>query len=147
MLGQSIPKHLPQEIYDMIADNLVLESATLGLQHTFVSSRSATASRHEVTLAHNIYATYCDIEGVSYIQTLSNKNPGSSGELVFRGHEHKPFLPIYIAFDYLGIRRIIFEKTPAILPAWDGPQAYWFEIRSDKGFLYFTHDVRFTALD
>jgi hypothetical protein len=150
-LRSSILSHMPQEIVDMIVENLVMEVAALHSQEIFSLLRSTKVSRTKVSksklsLRKDVYVKYHEIEGVKYVQWLSNTNWGSKGVRLYKARRHEPVKSLWVAFDHLGVRRVHHKKHPAEVSIGAGSAPYWKEIKPDndskKKILVCIHDVR-----
>jgi len=147
----SIPDHVPQDIVNLIMEYLVMEPATLYTQEIFSSLRYTAEFKYRLKLRRDIYVKYREIEGVNYVQWLSNKDMGGKGLLLYKAKRSRPFktkrherVPsLWVAFDHLGVRRVECGKPPSEVCIAVGSPPYWKEIKPDKGetFLVCIQDV------
>jgi hypothetical protein len=113
-LCQNILQKLPEEVCNIIAQYIVLELATIGLQEIISPLNPTQRTRYALDLNKDIYVAYQVIEGVYYIQWLTNKQPDNKGQLVYKANEKQNLRAIYVAFDYLGVRNVYFGNPPAV---------------------------------
>ena len=72
-LTQIVP--FPNELLNMVAQQLVRESAVVTCQQQLLETRT---SDFTVDLSRNVYAQYVRVDGLRYVQTLSNSKPEPS---------------------------------------------------------------------
>lgn len=128
-LQRGILKHLPKDIVMMVAENLVMEAATVYSEKMFSPLNLTGKSYINIDLTKDVYMEYLEIEGISYVKWLNNTNLGGKGQLIFRARKSQQVKTIYIAFDYLGIRRVSFE-SPIGVAFNEDCLPYWVNIRS-----------------
>ncbi|KAL1613266.1 hypothetical protein SLS60_001498 [Paraconiothyrium brasiliense] len=147
-LRASILKHLSQELVDMIAEYLVVEVAAVHSQEIFSSVRFTKENKYRLNLRKDIYVRYREIEGVSYVQGLSNTNIGGKGLRIYKARRREKIKGLWVAFDHLGVRRIDYKKHPVEISLGAGTLPYWKEIRpdTDEKTLVCIHDVRSSPL-
>jgi len=147
-LRSNILGYLSQEIVDMITENLVMELAALYTQEIFSSLKYTKEFKYKLNLRKDIYVRYREIEGVTYVQWLSNKNMGGKGLRIYKPRTHEQVKALWVAFDHLGVRRVDHKKHPVELSIGVGSPPYWKEIRPDteEMTLVCIHDVRSSSL-
>ena len=142
--ASSIVSHLPREIVDMIMENLVMEVAALHSQELFSLLRFTKEFKYRLDLRRDVYVKYREIEGVNYVQWLSNTNMGGKGLRLYEAGRHEQVKALWVAFDYLGVRRVDYRKHPTEISIGVGSLPYWKEMELDttKMTLVCIHDVR-----
>ena len=139
----SILKYLPREIVDMVMENLVMEVAALCSQEIFSSLSFTKEFKYSLNLRQDFYVKYRKIEGVNYVQWLSNTNMSGKGLRLYEARRDKQVEALWVAFDHLGVRRIDLRKHPAENSIGVGSLPYWKEIIPGEGMtLVCIHDVR-----
>ncbi len=131
-LSDQLPR-LPGELVVMVARLLVRECGVVTTQEQTPAGTdiSCLACFVNVTLTRDVYARFCRIDGIRYIQTLQNAEPGpAQGEwqLLFRAQKG-PVSRVLVAEDHLGIRliRFILPDSPDP-PSLDIPGTWWRDV-------------------
>lgn len=138
-------KALPGDICWMVAGSLIRECAVVSLQEATTAvdgpQSSPLQTRHKVKLSQDIYARYFHVEGVRYVQALSNQLfPQAKGQVrVFKAQKGRTIPNIYVRYDHLGIRGIWFTlPSDALLRSLDASEAWWTELGNHDGILKVT---------
>ncbi|KAJ4358742.1 uncharacterized protein N0V89_003326 [Didymosphaeria variabile] len=143
-LRSGMLKHLSQELVDMITENMVMELAAVHSQEIFSSMRSTNGFKYRLDLRQDIYVRYREIEGVTYVQWLSNTNMGGKGPCIYRARRDEKVKALWVAFDQLGVRRVDLKEHPVEISLGVGSLPFWKVIRpdTDEQTLVCIHDVR-----
>lgn len=142
-------KRLPEEICHMVAGSLVRECAIVNLQALAASTDSLISPSQTVDLSQDIYAQYIHIEGIRYIQALSNiPSIKVKGRVqVFKTQRGRVVRNIYIRYDHLGIRGIWFTRPKnALLHSLDTSGIWWTELSRKDGILQVTTNTDVSPL-
>lgn len=136
---------LPEEICRMVAGSLARECAVVNFQEltsTVAASESPLCHYQKVHLSHDVYAQYIDIEGVQYIQALSNVPPSTKvqGQVrVFKAQQGRIIQNIYIKYDHLGIRGVWFTlPNNDLLRSLETSGVWWTELSRKDNILQVT---------
>ncbi len=123
----------PNEVLLMVARLLVRECAAVTRQEETLAyggiSRLLTIDR-----TRNIYAKYCRIDGVRYVQILRNTKPARGEWQLLYDTRRGAASGISLVEDHLGIRvmRFIFPDSPPP-PALHIRRAWWRDVRLIAG--------------
>lgn len=135
-------RKLPCEISTLIADHLIQYytiTASLVLPYEGEST---------VSMSNDIWATYIQIDGRSYISCLSNVPTSENMKLVLQAGSRNEEDTLYILGDHMGIHEIHFSSglSEAIKPA--GFSSWWrvLPLDSNQGKLSFFSDVSLSSL-
>ena len=90
----------------MVASYCIREHSVQLTKNFLTNTRDAC----EVSTAKNIWAEYCDFEGIPYLVSLSNKPVEGGGDPILTAKRVRAKGVFYIAEDPLGIRDIRFVK-------------------------------------
>lgn len=120
---------LPTEVLHMITKLLLRECAIVTLQSLRIGLEP---SEEKIYLTRNVYGTYVTIDGVQYLQRLSNRVPEADSVWATLLNVSKLALVrrVDIAFDHQGIRTLCFsasnspivDKFPAVGLWWKNIQ-------------------------
>ena len=143
-LGSSFLKGLPGEICHMVADLLVRESAIVSFQEIATVSAPPV---HKVDLSSDIYAQFVKIEGVGYIQALSNEqSTNAKGQVrVFKTRRRRAVQSVYSRMrvvpnvyfrrDHFGFRSVWFTLPGDELSrSLEAKGVWWTKASCDEGF-------------
>ncbi|KJZ72249.1 hypothetical protein HIM_08391 [Hirsutella minnesotensis 3608] len=107
-LKQSFLPQMSEELCQMVAGYILCEMAAIALHERAKDVQPATCT---IDLTQDVYATYIDIEGILYLQSLRNtplQDKGSS-RCIYDAQQARAIRTIYIEYDHLGIRGIYFD--------------------------------------
>lgn len=111
-LGAGVLAAMPEELCLMVAEHLVRECAVTTCQELTSYSHGRDS---DVDLSSDVYATYVNVEGIHYVQSLDNQS-GPRGdervELIFDAKRQGDVQNVYVAYDHLGVRDVFFETHP-----------------------------------
>lgn len=121
----------------MVAGSLVRECAVINLQElALAASDSPACPSHKADLSHDVYAQYIYVEGVRYIQALSNVSSSKirRRKRVFNAQHRLVVQNIYVRYDHLGIRDIWFTLPKTLLLRSLGAgRTWWTELSRKDG--------------
>lgn len=130
---------MPFELCEMVAEYLTREFAAIAYE---ALARDARPENATVDLARDVYATYVNIDSVSYLQALHNSpHEGDAGERIHDARQGHVVRKIYIAYDYLGIRSVHFSLPNSdFLPSSHGGSrgVWWTELARSGGLVEVT---------
>ena len=132
-LKLGVLNQLPLEICRKIAGYLVRQYVVAKAQELVSGVRTPDSL---VRLSHDVYAQHVIIEGISYVQSLSNTPPPHSRNKVrvFRAQEGHVVQRIYIRYDHIGIRGVSFflPEGDSSLPL-ESDGVWWTELFCEGG--------------
>lgn len=143
---------LSRELCHMVAGYLVHECAVVTAQELALN---LCASGCSIDLSRDVYASYVNIDGIPYIQCLRN-SPCSGrearGERLFESGQARLVRRIYVGYDYVGVRHILFVSCKDELAAYSTlytRRLWWRELVRDDGIMEVTAktDVSLLASD
>ncbi|XP_044717283.1 uncharacterized protein HRG_08791 [Hirsutella rhossiliensis] len=137
-LKQDFLPQMPQELCQMIAGYIIREIAAIALQERAKDVQPAIST---IDLARDVYATYIDIEGILYLQSLRNTplQDNGSSQCIYDAQQARAIRTIYIEYDHLGIRGIYFDVPNSETPSSrDCCGVWWTEVARESGLLRIT---------
>lgn len=115
-LGFGVLAAMPEELCLMVAEHLVRECAITTCQELTSYSHGRDS---DVDLSSDVYATYVNVEGIHYVQSLDNE-PGLRNdgrvELLFDSKRQGDVQNVHVAYDHLGVRDVFLETPPKDRP-------------------------------
>lgn len=106
-LKRTLLARIPQELCRVIARYTIRGLAAVALQERAKDIQPAISS---IDLARDVYATYTDIEGIKYIQSVRNSPQiDCSSQRIYEAQQARVIRSIRIEYDHLGIRSIYFD--------------------------------------
>lgn len=145
-LKQDFLAQMPQELCQMVAGYILREIAAVALQEGAKDVQPAIST---VDLARHVYATYIDIEGILYLQSLRNTplQDNGSSQCIYDAQQARAIRTIYIKYDHLGIRDISFDVPNSETPSRDCCGVWWTEVAREGGLLRITTKSDVRSLD
>lgn len=107
-LKRAFLRQMPQEICHMVASYILCEMTAVALQER---SRDTQPATFTIDLARDVYVKRIEIEGITYLQSLSNACPQDdrSWSCMYDTRQARSLPTIWIRYDHVGIRAIHFE--------------------------------------
>ncbi|KAI8655416.1 hypothetical protein NCS55_01193600 [Fusarium keratoplasticum] len=99
---------LPAEVCLPITEELVRECAVTAI-HELLQGRSPQALDSELNLSLGVWARYISVDGIRYVESLSNTGDSQSVLLLGAEKTSAPEL-LYVLEDHLGIRQVVFAS-------------------------------------
>lgn len=133
------------ELWFDVAMRLIRECAVVTSR--LVESRLTPNSPYWVELSRDIYVTLITMDGISYVQGLSNTRDTTTAHLAWRAKASSVPVEVYVAEDHFGIRGLLLDwiqerGRPATRDAVGG--VWWTRLStSSSGKLQVYSDVSF----
>ncbi|KAJ4183009.1 hypothetical protein NW767_013689 [Fusarium falciforme] len=99
---------LPAEVCLLITEELVRECAAT-VTHELLQGCSLQALNSELNISLGVWARYTCIDGIRYVESLSNTGDSQSVLLLGADKASAPEL-LYVLEDHLGIRQVVFAS-------------------------------------
>lgn len=99
---------LPAEVCLLITEELVRECAATAT-HELLQGRDLQALDSELNISLGVWARYTSIDGIRYVESLSNTEDSQSVLLLSADRASAPEL-LYISENHLGIRQVVFAS-------------------------------------
>ncbi|UNI23928.1 hypothetical protein JDV02_009718 [Purpureocillium takamizusanense] len=123
---------MPQELCRIVARYIIRELAAVALQERAKDTQPSVST---INLTRDVYATYTDIEGITYIQSLRNSpQDDCSSRRIYDAQQARVPQTIHVEYDHLGIRGIYFDahnSEPRSFSARCG--VWWTETARESG--------------
>ncbi|KAI8656295.1 hypothetical protein NCS56_01232900 [Fusarium sp. Ph1] len=103
---------LPAEVCLLITEELVRECAATTI-HELLQGRNLQALDSELNISLGVWARYTSIDGIHYVESLSNTGDSQSVLLLGADRASAPEL-LYVLEDHLGIRQVVGLKLRSI---------------------------------
>lgn len=120
----------------MVAGYLVRECAIITAEELALD---VCASDSQIDLSLDVYAHYVSIEGILYVQSLHNASRSESEgeeERLFDARQGRLVRNIYVGYDHLGVRDILFVSAKDdLLPPRHTIGVWWTELAREDGIL------------
>ena len=103
VLSRTCP--LPPELCYNVAEHLIREYATAQLR--LLSFKASGAHSYAVSMSRDIYAKFITVDGIRYVESLSNAKNFGEPELVWAAPASSEAKDMYVGEDHLGLRSVL----------------------------------------